>query len=202
MRSMEPQDSRRAASPPAVESLDEVKLARRSRIVQAAIRMMTTTEYDRIQMKDVTALAGVALGTTYRYFSSKDHLFSEALLTWADRFPTQPPAPGRRSVDQLKVAYHTAVRAFEPHPTVYGTIVVLQASSDPYTKRLFDEFATRQEAAFARYLPRISSPRREQIVSVMSAVLDTNLRIWAVGRRSIERVHENINSAAELLLSS
>ena len=184
-----------------METLDDVQRARRARILEAAVELLTTTDYDRIQMKDVTARAGVALGTTYRYFSSKDHLLGEALLAWAQRFPTAPPPKaGGRSVDQLKRAYRTAAKAFEPHHCVYATLHLLQASSDPHAKRLFGQFADRQESAFARFLPRIPSPRRERIVAVMGAVLDSNLRSWAAGRQSIAQVYENIDAAADLLL--
>ena len=43
-------------------------------------------DYERIQVKDVADEAGVALGTLYRYFNSKDHLFALALLDWASGF--------------------------------------------------------------------------------------------------------------------
>ena len=38
--------------------------------------------YDAVQMRDVAARANVALGTIYRYFSSKDHLLAEAQVEW------------------------------------------------------------------------------------------------------------------------
>ena len=188
---------------PEVETLDDAQRARRARIVDAAVELLTTTPYEGIQMKDVTARAGVALGTTYRYFASKDHLLAEALLAWAQRFPTAPPdsnGSGGRSVDQLKRAFRTAARAFEPHPSVYGTLHVLQASADPHARRLFNQFGARQETAFASFLPRVPSPRREHIVAVMGAVLDSNLRAWAAGRQPIDQVYENLDVAAELLL--
>lgn len=188
------------AGPPAVESLDERQLQRRARIVEAAMSMMSTTDYDRIQMKHVTAAAGVALGTTYRYFASKDHLMSEALLRWSEGFPTEPPASGGRSVDQLKLAYRLAARAFEPHPTVYGALAVLQASTDPYAAPAFERFAARQTAAFQRFLPRVAPERRSQVVMVMSAVLDVQLRNWHRGRVPITRVYEALDAAADLLL--
>jgi AcrR family transcriptional regulator len=194
--------AREARRPPAVESLDDVQRERRARIVDAAIAMMTTTEYDRIQMRDVTAAAGVALGTTYRYFTSKDHLMSEALLAWSQRFPTDPPASTGRSVDQLKLAYRIAVRAFEPHPTVYGAMVMLQASTDPYAAPIFDTFAAQQTAAFERFLPRIGPERRSHIVMVMGAVLNAQLREWAFGRAPIEQVYEMLDVAADLLLGT
>jgi len=188
------------AAPPAVESLDEAQRERRARIVQAAVGMMLTTEYDRIQMKDVTAAAGVALGTTYRYFTSKDHLMGEALLAWSERFPTEPPSWKGRSVDQLKLAFWLAVRAFEPHPTVYGALVRLQAATDPPAVAAWQRFSERQLGAFEGFLPRIAPERRSQIVLVMSAVLDVELRNWVVGRVPIAHVYRTLDMTAELIL--
>ncbi len=193
-------DERRTV-PPAVESLDETQRQRRARIVEAAVELMLATEYERIQMKDVSAAAGVALGTTYRYFASKEQLLAEALVAWSDCFPAFEGTvqPGR-SVDQLKKAFRRAARAFEPHPTVYGTILVLQATTDPLVASIYDRFAVSRQQAFARYLPRVPSPRREQIVDVMAAVLDVNLRAWALGRRSMQSVYAKLDLAAELLV--
>lgn len=189
-----------APAPPAVESLDVEQRQRRARIVEAAISMMMSTEYDRIQMKDVSGAAGVALGTTYRYFASKEHLMSEALLTWSAGFPSDVPSAGGRSVDRLKLAFRLAVRAFEPHPTVYGAMVVLQASTDSHAAAAFQQFAAHQTAAFERFLPRIAPERRAAVVMVMSAVLDTQLRNWSVGRVPIEHVYRALDTTAELLL--
>lgn len=188
--------------PPAVESLDSVQRVRRARIVDSAIELMRHTEYDRIQMKDVSAAAGVALGTTYRYFASKEQLLAEALLVWSDRFPAlEGPAQGSGDARaQLKKAFRRAARAFEPNPTVYGTILVLQSSKDPVAAALFDRFAARRREAFARYLPEVPSPRRERIVDVMSAVLDASLRGWALRGKPIATVYQALDSAAELLL--
>ena len=194
-------ETKRAVEPPTVASLDDVQRERRARIVDAAVRLMLTTEYERIQMKDVTAAAGVALGTTYRYFASKEHLFAEALVAWAGRFPEiGGPLSRQRPVDQLRGAYRLAVRAFEPHPTVYGALLVIQTTTDPRAAAVYDEFAARQTDAFAAYLPDVPSPRREEIVMVMGAVLDVNLRAWVGGRVPIGHVYRMIDVAAELLL--
>jgi AcrR family transcriptional regulator len=187
--------------PPAVEDLTATQRDRRARIVEAAIGLILTVDHSRIQMKDVTAAAGVALGTTYRYFASKDHLLAEALLAWSERFPVIGPAAApRRSVDQLKAAYRYAVRAFEPHPTAYDTMLALQRSSDPLAVAAYEEFAQRRTTAFATFIPGIPSPRREDIVMVMSAVLDNQLRGWAMGRLPIADVYRALEVTADLLL--
>jgi TetR/AcrR family transcriptional regulator, cholesterol catabolism regulator len=191
--------------PPDIASLDDAQRQRRAGIVDAAISMLLTTEYERIQMRDLTVAAGVALGTTYRYFASKDHLMAEALHVWASRFPSdRSDRSGRstngRSVNQLKRAFRTAVRAFEPHPNAYDALTVLQRSTDPYAVKLFDQFATNQMAAFELYLPRLAPERRRNVVRVMNAVVHTHLRAWSVGREPIEDVYAMVDITAELLL--
>lgn len=37
---------------------------------------------------------------------------------------------------------------------------------------------------------------------VMSAVLDVNLRAWAIGRRPIEDVYRTVDGAADMILGS
>jgi len=188
------------AAPPRPESLDAHQRARRDRIVTAAVDLMLERDYDNIQMKDVTVAAGVALGTMYRYFRSKEQLFAEALLTWSERFGREVAVAPGRSVDRLKAAYRRAARAFERHPPVYTHLLALQATTDPLAAEIFERFASRQTEAFASFLPRVSSPRREQIIDVMSAVLDANLRDWTLGRQPISSVYAAIDDAAALLL--
>src|SRR3954468_8985914 len=101
-----------SASPPAIETLDAAQRARRERIVAAAVDAMLEQEYDKVQMKDVGATAGAALGTMYRSFNSKEHLFAEALLAWSERYAAETASPpDGPAVDRLKVAYRRAVRA-------------------------------------------------------------------------------------------
>lgn len=171
-------------------------------MVAAAVEHMCTTDYERIQIKDVAASADVALGTLYRYFASKDHLFAEALVSWAGRYPAQQPPRAGRSADNLKRAFRLAARGFEPNPSVYGTILAIQTTSDPHAAALFQEFAAERRTAFEAQLPRIEPERRQRIVIVMSSVLDVSLRAWATGQAPIESVYEALDSAADLLLGA
>ena len=58
-------------------SLTTSQAARRGRVIEAALTLGADGGYDAVQMRDVATTAGVALGTIYRYFSSKDHLLAE-----------------------------------------------------------------------------------------------------------------------------
>jgi TetR/AcrR family transcriptional regulator, cholesterol catabolism regulator len=186
--------------PPRVESLDVRQRERRDRIVRATMELMGDHDYDSLQMKDITAAAGVALGTTYRYFSSKDHLVAEGLLAWSEQFRRDGDAPPGRSVDRLKIAFRRAARAFELSPCVYGHMLAVQASTDPLAMEVYARFAERRRDAFGSFVTRVPEPRRDRVVAVMTAVLTAHLRSWNLGHESIEQVYGHLDSAAELLL--
>lgn len=48
---------------------------RQRRILEAAEELGAETDFDHVQMLEVAKRAGVAVGTLYRYFPSKNHLF-------------------------------------------------------------------------------------------------------------------------------
>jgi AcrR family transcriptional regulator len=190
---------------PEVASLRTDQRERRQRIVDAAARLMVTTDYDRIQVKDVADHADVALGTLYRYFNSKDHLFACALQSWSVRFgdhlvlsPTGP------TVDRVRAVYRLAVRAFEKQPRVYNVTMQVQSSTDPHATDVFGAFGDQQMDAFGVALETSNLPdaERQDITDVMSAVLDTNLRSWQLGHQPIAAVYDAIDRAARLIISS
>src|SRR3954447_5080881 len=63
----------------AVRAIPASQLARRERILDAAMELATEGGYDAVQMREVAERADVALGTLYRYFPSKVHLLVAAM---------------------------------------------------------------------------------------------------------------------------
>ena len=70
--------------------------ARRDRVIRAALALGKAGGYEAVQMRAVATEAGVALGTIYRYFSSKDHLLAAAQVLWVkeleQRVTKRPPS--------------------------------------------------------------------------------------------------------------
>jgi len=196
--------TRRLGAPPRpvpeVASLRADQRERRDRIVAAASALMSAVDYDRIQVKDVADEAGVALGTLYRYFHSKDHLFACALLAWSEGFGERIERRTSGSTrDRVAAIYRRAARAFDRDPRVFGALQQVQASSDPGAAEVIGTFADQQSAAFGQALEGYDSPRRDDVLAVMGAVLDGNLRAWQQGRISIAEVHRAIDRAATLI---
>src|SRR5690242_12394842 len=109
-----------AAGGLSVEGLPAWQLARRERIVVAGLHLLDSQEYDRIQIRDVAQEAGVALGTLYRYFSSKEHLYAAVLLEWSALGRAGQRRANRKNAEQhLRSRIRGVITAFERQPQFY-----------------------------------------------------------------------------------
>src|SRR5207237_657493 len=95
------------------------------------------------------------------YFTSKEHLYAAALLEWASGYPTggRPATPdGTSDEARLRALMRRAVRAFERYPQMMRAELVLEGSSDPNARALFEQFAASDDAAIAAALEDVSVP--------------------------------------------
>jgi len=177
---------------------------RRDRIVHAAFALLERGEYDAIQMRDVAREAGVALATIYRYFSSKEHLYAAALLEWAADYPTRGrPATDRVSSEaQLRTLMRRAVRAFEHYPQMMRVEIVLESSTDPNARALFDRFAGNNRRALMDALSSTDADTASAIVETVNSVMVTRLRSWALGRGTIQDVDRSVQRTLDLIFAS
>lgn len=189
---------------PEVDSLRADQRQRRQRIIDAATQLMFEADYEKIQVRDVAERADVALGTLYRYFSSKEHLFACALRSWSQRFGERRRATSEGSpAERVAAVYRRAVRAFERQPRVYGVMIQVQTSKDPHAAAVFHGFTGQQSDAFVQALDGsdLDQQTRLDVVAVMSAVLDESLRNWQLELMTLDQVYAAIDRATRLLLA-
>src|SRR4029079_496254 len=128
-----------AASEPE-STLARSQAERRRRVLAATFELAADGGFDAVQMRDVAAAADVALGTVYRYFSSKERLLLEAradqqsdLRAYIETHPlSEAPAAERvmavlrrsnRSLRRYPDVTAAMVRAFGSAQTENGDIV-------------------------------------------------------------------------------
>jgi AcrR family transcriptional regulator len=161
-----------------VEGLPAWQLARRERIVLAALQLLQDHEYDRIQIRDVAQEAGVALGTLYRYFSSKEHLYAAVLLEWSALGRTAQRRPKRGSAERhLRSRIRGVITAFERQPQFYKVQVLLQSSTDPNAKVLLTEFAEAAQSSLVQDFAALGlgPGRAEDAATMMWAIIHSML---------------------------
>jgi AcrR family transcriptional regulator len=188
---------------PAAPFLSANQAARRQRIVDAALTLLETSEYERIQVRDVAEEASVALGTLYRYFSSKEHLFGEVLVQWAARLgtsTTRRPLAGTDRAARLEEALHRSVRAFERRPQLAKLVSRLQVSEDPSAADVLSRLGAATNEVYVKVLEDLDAGVATGTVRVVDAVLDSSLRAWSAGRLPIREVYRSLSDAVALLL--
>jgi AcrR family transcriptional regulator len=191
------------SAPPLPESLTPTQRERRDRIVKAGLTLLRTHEHTQIQMKDVAAEADVALGTVYRYFQSKDHLFAEVLADWASHLRTnveRRPLRGDTNAARLTDVLHRSMRAFQGWPQLARVVMALEASEDPFTREIFARNMARNTDIYLEAVQGLPSDVTRDVVRVASSVFDLQLRQWVVGAQSIAQVYDHISRAVWIVL--
>ncbi len=182
--------------------LTESQLVRRDRIIDAALLLSRRRPFDQVQMKDVAEASGVALGTMYQYFSSKDHLFAEALVQWGELLPGNihgRPLAGNDPAERLTEVLHRAVRAFQQQPNLAKLVTALAVSSDPFAVEAIARLDRTTGAVFREALVGLDEPTAESMVRIIDHVMAGVLRLWSAGRISIDEVYRSLDEMVALL---
>src|SRR3954466_11824431 len=115
-------------------ALARSQAARRRRVLDAALRLAAEGGFDAVQMRDVAAAADVALGTVYRYFSSKERLLLEARAEQQAAlraYLQNHPPPGDSPAERVSNVLRRANRALKRHPDVTAAMVRAFGSARP-----------------------------------------------------------------------
>jgi AcrR family transcriptional regulator len=190
--------------PPNPDDLIPSQRERRARIVRVALRMLERGEYEDIQMRDVAERAEVALGTVYRYFGSKEHLFAAVLVEWSDSLQNRvqrQPLVGDDVPAQLVDLVERVIDAFERLPQFFRLMIVIETTTDPYARALYEEFNGHTHLTFAQPLERLEPGDADAVLHVLMAVLGGVMRAWAMGHMTTDEIRQRLRETIRLVFS-
>ncbi len=183
-------------------SLPRGQRERRQRIIDAAGELLVADDFERIQVRDVAERSDVALGTVYRYFASKDHLYAAVLRDWSATDPITrggAPDPALPPAERIRIRLHHSVHRFEEYPTYLRLQNTLRQSTDPVVCALFAEFSAQVLASYREQLFDLPDEEAEDIVAVVTAVLAHELIMFGLGRRNVAEVHRLLDRAVDMI---
>jgi len=179
------------------------QVARRQRVLDAAADLAREGGYDAVQMRDVAGRAGVALGTVYRYFSSKDHLLAAAFVDWADaveRRLNQRAAKGATAAERVADVLRRASRTVTREPRLTAAFLVAMSSSDPAVAECQHDI----QAVFARLvsagLDGVDAARQVGVIRTLGQVWFTTLLGWVNSWPNAGNMADDLDETAHLLL--
>jgi AcrR family transcriptional regulator len=191
------------------------QLRRLRRIVDAAIALAEAGGFEGVRLRDVADASGVALGTLYKYFRSKEDVLlfavnedsAELLRVMAER-----PPRGARASERLVELFARATRGLTRRPNFARAALRAIAASDASSavqQAAFHLRMTRMIVAALRgeapdVAPTLSTPsgtaREQRIALVLQHVWFAALIGWASGLHPIGAVTQRMQEAVELLL--
>jgi TetR/AcrR family transcriptional regulator, cholesterol catabolism regulator len=186
------------------ETMTLAQAARRERVIRAALVLGSEGGYDAVQMRDVARKAGVALGTIYRYFSSKDHLLAAALVDWVldlERRVTARPPRGDTVADRVVSVLRRATGAMEREPKLAEAVVTAIASPDSGAAGCQQTVSAVMTRILGLALgDDIPAATRDQITRTLGHVWFSSLIGWVNGWSGLGRVGDEVELAAHLVL--
>jgi AcrR family transcriptional regulator len=191
------------ADPGAGPSLTRSQAARRGRVIAAAMTLASAGGYESVQMRDVAATADVALGTIYRYFSSKDELLAATLVEWStaleQRLAHRPPR-GDTPADQVIDVVARASRAMERNPRLTSALITAVASPDPAVLACQRDVSAIMTNLLGGPLASVDPQLRDEVVRVLAHVWFSALLGWVNGWTTVSGVVDELEIAVRLLL--
>ena len=187
-----------------VESLTKTQAARRASVVRAALEFGAEGGYDEVHMRDVASRADVALGTIYRYFSSKDHLLAAVQIGWIldlEKQVANRPPEGSTTADRMVDILSRAVRSQQADPKLTAAVTRALTSDDPNVR----DCQVEMNEAMTRILGRafdadFDHDSAAAISRTLEHVWFSTLLGWVNGWSTIETVGDELSGAARLLL--
>jgi len=105
--------ARNASSESEPSELPEGQARRRQRIIDEAYKLIAERGQENVHIREIAESAGVALGTAYRYFGSKERLVAEVYAQWLEgrtRELARYVDKGRTNTERVRVL---ALRMFD-----------------------------------------------------------------------------------------
>jgi TetR/AcrR family transcriptional regulator, cholesterol catabolism regulator len=185
------------------DALTTSQAARRERVLAAALELGAAGGYEAVQMRDVAQRAGVALGTIYRYFSSKDALLAAAMVLWMEdlerRVGRRAPT-GSTTAERVVDVLHRATSTMERQPALGEAVITALTSEDADAGLASASTTGVMTRVMLQAFPDDVDPEIEAaIAKVLGHVWFSCLVAWKNGVGDLAWVADELATAAHLL---
>jgi len=184
---------------------------RARRIVETTIELAEQGGFEAVRLRDVASHAGVALGTLYRRFSSKEDLLVAALELetrgLAERVRKRPPR-GHSRAERVDAFFVVSTHGMIKRANLSRAMLRAAASGEPALAKKVGEFHTSMQrmivgALRGESIGPDSAPLTEHetlLGDVLQHVWFALMVGWASGLDSQATVREKMRASVELVL--
>jgi AcrR family transcriptional regulator len=173
--------------------------------------------YDNVRQRDVAARAGVALGTLYKRFRSKEDILSAALARETEKLERRlekGPTKGDTAEDRLVSFYTVLTRALTRRPHFARAVLRAMASGQPEVARHVVAYQGRMNGLIIAAMRGVGSlsygdaaavpptEREQTLALLLQQNWFASLIGWSAGLHKEAAVLEHVRTAARLYLKA
>jgi AcrR family transcriptional regulator len=184
-------------------SLTSSQAARRQRVLVSALELAVEGGYEAVQMRDIATRAGVALGTIYRYFPSKDALLAAAMVEWMEdleRRVGQRGPQGESTAERVYDVLRRAVATMERQPKLAEAVITALTSDDEAAGQASISTTDVMTRVMLKAFPPNVDPELEAaIAKVLGHVWFSSMVAWKNGVGDMTWMAEELRIACDLI---
>lgn len=171
---------------------------RRTRIIDAVLKLANEGGYDAVQLREISRLADVSLRTIYKYYGSRDNLLLQALIRWRDETSSASvvEVQGTTFVERMLSIYHHNFDTFRNSPKLFETYVRFQPD---LTADKLDWGREHFVAATNKELSRFDSDFAEDFKMIVGNVLYAGFHQVAHGSMTMDEAWARIDRTVRRL---
>ena len=180
---------------------------RTQRIIEVAIELAERDGFEAVRLRDLASKAGVALGTVYKRFSSKEDILAAALEMQVARLRetiVASPIRGDDPQQRLRTFFNVATSALATQPKLAAAMLRTVASGDPELSEKVTRYHGEMTAIIVMvmrndYGDAFPTEDEQMMAHLLQNVWFASLVGWTGGLHDTERVIEIITRATTLL---
>lgn len=182
---------------------------RKDRIIDVAIRLAEEGGFENVRQRDVALQAGVALGTLYKSFHSKEDILSAALHRETDaleRRLNKQPQRGGAPADRLGAVFQTLTRAILKKPNYARAVLRAMTAGEEVAGRVVAhqvQVTRLVLAAMQGCTPEEGQPPADdelEVALLLQGMWFAALVGWSAGLIGPQKVVDQMKLAARLLM--
>jgi AcrR family transcriptional regulator len=129
----------------------------RAGLREAAERVFVRSGFQAAKMTEIAAAAGVAVGTLYNYFDSKDEIFAEIFVAHSRDLHAQlqPALAAAAPIDRLRAVVRTCFEYMDRHGALFALFVERGGVGEHDLERLGGQVCEAEYARFLRLLDAV-----------------------------------------------
>jgi AcrR family transcriptional regulator len=188
---------------PAPSRLRGTQAQRRQRIVDMAHTMIVESSDENVQIRDIADRAGVALGTAYRYFGSKERLFAEVYAQWCVRVNDGLVLGIRRvksNTERTRLLARTMFARLTSEPQLASIGRVLKVTEDPAILRIVHRTEHGMLQLFRNALHGVEQRDADSVAMIVMSVIRAAQELHSAGLISFDEANREIAKAVKMVL--